>query len=258
MFDREILRNQQLIEERIEYENDFIYIEGIEKSDELDCYAHPQYEQYLDEKYIFEDEYYVDKKLDTEFDLEDACDLNRDEQLIEMYEAQIEAYYKEINHEIIEYDSLDAAIEDYNQPPEPDYYDCFDAYDECWVEEIPMDASYCGGQLIGYVVNDSGFCDYDYPEGPDENLQGLRFGEPCYFEEYESPHPDFDSYECRGAEYEILDDCGEYLFDNEEQSIQKMISDRIREENDFFEFVKEYELKDEYLLPIDCDDILLC
>lgn len=260
MFDRDVLRNQQMIEERIEYENDFIHEEGIIKSEQLDYYTHPQYEEYYDAEYHFEHEYSENQELDIDFDFEDYCNQIRDEQLIEMYEAQIEAYYLEIDEPISEYDSLDAAIEDYNRPVEPDF-DYFDSYDDCYFEEIPMDAAYCAGELIGYVRDESNICDYDYPEGPDENLSGLRFAEPSYIE-YDFDIPDFDYpddfHDCPEMEYEITNNYGEYLLDNDEISMQKLIEERIKEENEFFRFVKENEVKDEYLLPAGCEDIILC
>ena len=135
----------------------------------------------------------------------------------------------EIDEPISEYDSLDAAIEDYNRPVEPDF-DYFDHYDDCYFEEIPMDAAYCAGELIGYVKDESNICDYDYPEGPDENLSGLRFGEPSYIE-YDFDIPDFDFpddfYDCPEMEYEITNHYGEYLLDNDEISMQKLIEELI-------------------------------
>ena len=258
MFDRDVLRNQQLIEERIEYENDFIHEEGIIKSEEPEYYAHPQYEEYYDEEYHFDAECYDAQELDLEFDFEDYCNQIRDEQLIEMYEGQIEAYYLEIDADIEEYDPLDAAIDYYCHPREPDYYDYFDAYDDCYVEEIPMDAAYCGGQLVGYVVSESAeLCDYDYPEGPCENLWGLRYDEPFHMDCYDFEFPD-EFYDSPEQEYEMQMEYGEYLFDNEQRGLEKLINERLMEEKEFFEFVKENEVKDEYLLPIDCDDIILC
>ena len=259
MFDREVLRDQQLIEERIEYENDFIDIDEIIKSGELDVYTTPQFEEYYDYEYSFDAEY-VETELDLEFDFEDYCDRIHDEQLIEMYEAQIKDYL-EIDENISEYDPLEAAIEDLELPSEPDY-EYFDEFDDYYVEEIPMDAAYCGGQLIGYVVGETNFCDYDYPEGPDENLQGFRFGEPDYIEPYDCEMHDIDYpddfYGNPEPEYQIANEHGEYLFDIQEECMQKMINDRINEENEFFKFVKECEVKDEYFLPIGCEDIILC
>ena len=143
------------------------------------------------------------------------------------------------------------------------YFDAYEGYyDDCYFEEIPMDAAYCGGQLIGYVVGETNFCDYDYPEGPDENLQGFRFGEPDYIEPYDCEMPDIDYpddfYGYPEPEYEMENEHGEYLFDIQEECMQKMINDRINEENEFFKFVKECEVKDEYFLPIGCEDIILC
>lgn len=257
MFDREVLRNQQLIEERIEYENDFIYIEGIIKSKELDFYTHPQFEEYYDAENSFHAQYYGEE-LNLEFDFEEYGLQIHEKQMIEMQESLIEAYYLEIDNEIPDYDPFKDLIEDFQKPPEPDYPDYFDAYDEYYVEEIPMDAAYCCGELVGYVVNENaGHCDYDYPEGPDENLQGVGFGEPCYFEEYEFDIPEEFHY-CPEPEFELQSPYGEYLFDIEDDIINKLITDRLNEEKEFFKFVNEFEVMDKYLLPIDCDDIILC
>lgn len=229
MFDREFLRNKQLIEERIEYEDDFIDMEGIKKSEELDL----------------------------EFEFDDYYNQIRDEQLIEMYESQIMEYYLEIDDYDSEYDPLQESIDALEKPIEDyGFYD-YD-YDNYYFEEIPMDAAYCGGQLHGYVVESGGFCDYDYPEGPDENLQGLRYDDPyCMddfeFEIHDAYIPD-DYYE--EDEYEIEIELEENLQYIEEKCIQNLINQKIKEEKDFFEFVKENEVKDEYLLPLDNDDII--
>lgn len=230
MFDREFLRNQQLIEERIEYEDDFIDMEGIKKSEELDL----------------------------EFEFDDYYNQIRDEQLIEMYESQIMEYYMEIDDYESQYDPLQESI-DSLEKPEPDYgffdYD----YDNCYFEEIPMDAAYSCGELHGYVVESGGFCDYDYPEGPDENLQGLRYDDPYCMEDFEFEIHDAcipDDYYEDECDMEI--EYGEYLQDIEEKRMQNLINQKIKEEKDFFQFVEENEVRDEYLLPLDLDDITFC
>lgn len=202
MFDNEVLRNQQMIEERIEYENDFIYVEGIKKSDELDYYSHYQFNEYYGGSDQFIVEYYEPIEFGEEFGIDDLFNQMREEQLIEMYEAQIKEYCEEID-EISEYDPFQTAIDSFDETlvPEFDYYDSFDGssvpefdyddlFEDCYFEEIPMDAAYCGRELVGYVVKDDSFCDYDYPEGPEENLNGINLfeGYSCpeieFFEEY--------------------------------------------------------------------------
>lgn len=228
MFDRDVLRDQQLIEERIEYENDFMDMEGINKSEELDL----------------------------EFEFEDYYNQIRDEQLIEMHEAEIMEYYLEIDEFASEFDPLQESIDAFAEPV-PDYEFFDDDYDNCYFEEIAMDAAYCGGELHGYVVESGSFCDYDYPEGPDENLQGLRYDDPYCVDDFDFEIHDAcirDDY--YGDDYEMEIEYVEYKQDIEEKCIQNLINQKIQEENDFFKFVEENEVKDEYLLPFDMDDII--
>ena len=262
MFDMENLRNQQLIEERMEYENEFISIPDIIKSDEFD---------YLD----FE-EYCEDINM-NDFEFEDYLNQIRDEQLIEEKEAEIEAYNFEIDDYYAEYNPLGAQIESLNDIcPHSDFLDfgtyeeyvkeyesmCeYDYFEDDYVEEINMDAAYCGNQLYGYVVDEKDIiAGYDYPEGPNENIEGFRYPEPVCCIDFSIPDvevPDY-YYDYPEPEYEIEEDYGEYLYDREELHIKNQINQHLQEEKEFLEFVAENEILEEYYLPAGMDDIILC
>ena len=260
MFDRDILRNKQLIEERIEYENSFILIEDIIKSGELDYYTTTQFEEYFNEDYEFNCEDIFMDYSDFEFEeyLNELCD----EQLIEERLAYENAFISEIDENISEYDPLGAQIEslDYEYSPEFEYYD--DYFDD-YVEEINMDAAYYGNTMFGYIVDENeSFDEYDYPEGPDENLSGFRFPEPDYLCEcFDYSIPDIELsdefYDYPEAEYEIQDDLGVYLYDEEESHMQNLINQQVREEKEFYEFVEQNEIPDEYYIPAGMNDIIL-
>lgn len=295
MFDADYLRDMQLIEEREVYENEFIREEDIIKSDEMDYYNCPLYEEYISgtfetEKYSFKE--YVsatfeiqqppyEEELDLEFDFEDYFIRLRDEQLIEERLAY-ESKFFEIPEDIVEYDVLDDQIESYEEDlfgldyydyyvsgePCPDFYDCYE--DDYYVEEINMDAAYCGDRLYSYVVDDSEgfceydypegsedtFCEYDYPEGPDENLWGFKYPEPEWYSDpcmdfpddfYGYPEPDFD------IEYFACMD----LKNKEESYMQELIKEHIAEEKKFLEFISSQDIPDEYLPPEVMDDAII-
>ena len=179
MFDNEFLRDMKLIEEREEYENNFISIPDILKSEELDYYAGDQYEEYFTDdldcyQVVWEEDYMLD--LDMNFDLEDLDKL-RDEQLIEMKNAEIDVIYSQIDEYYAEYDPLGAQIEAFDYEPDFECYDEFelfddydffdDCYDDYYVEEYNMEAAYCGNHLLGYIIEDDEFdkiVECDYPE----------------------------------------------------------------------------------------------
>lgn len=247
MFDSEVLHNRVLIEEREEYENSFISVEDIIKSDEMD-FQIKNY-MYLEEKFEI-GQFYLD-----DFDFEEYMLELHYEQLIE----ERLSYEKEALLDIDDYpDYFDNLIEshdfgydyddwDYNQVPE--YYDY--ELEEDYVEEISMDAAYCGNAIYGYVVEDDvfdSFCEYDYPEDPCENICGIICPEPVY---YDSPFMDFpdEDYYCPEPDYhiEILD-----ANDSEEQHLQELIRQHLLEEKEFL----DYEFPDEVYFPQWAKDLI--
>ena len=250
MFDMEDLRNQQLIEEQEEYENSFISIEEIIKSDEMDF----QIAEYRDFEEKFESEEYC---MDLDFDFENYMDELRDEQMIEERLAYESSLYLEVEDYYADYDPLDAQIEAFEYYEEVGYD--FVHYDfeleEDYIEEINMDAAYCGNAIFGYVVEDDefdSFGEYDYPEGPSENIGGLRYPEPDYFDydfiDYPNEYYDVPEPEYNIEQFEIVD--------SEELHMKKLIQEHIREENEFLGYVKEYEIPDEYYLPAGTEDLI--
>ena len=96
MIDVESLRNKKLIEEREMYENDFISIEDIMKSDELDYYGCLQYEEYLIGEFESELDFYNDNLNGFIYPFEDEDFLIqlRDEKLIKERESYEKDYFK--------------------------------------------------------------------------------------------------------------------------------------------------------------------
>lgn len=264
----ENLRNQQLIEEREIYENNFISIEDIMKSDELDYYTCPKFEEYFLEDFVCED---TMNELDLEFDFEDYLINLRDEQLIEQREAYEEKYFS-VPDEIPDVDLMDLQIESferYGYAPEYDYYDvdynyveeCFPDYgDDYYFEEYNMDAAYCGGRMYGYIVDDNeSFEEFDYPEGPDENLSGFRFPEPCYQDVFYDQCFEFpdDFYDCPEVDYSFEDLMGFDLYEREESHMQSLIAQHLEEEKQFMKFIAGGEVENEYFPPEAQEDMII-
>ena len=272
MFDRENLRNQQLIEERMEYENEFISIPDIIKSGELDYYTSPNFEEYyMNNQFEWEDINMYD------FEFEDYLNQLRDEQLIDEKEAEIETLNLQIDDYYAEYDPLGAQIESLNDIcPYSDFLDfgaydeyvkeyelmCdYDSYEDDYVEEINMDAAYCGNHLFGYVVDDEDvIAECDYPEGPNENIDGFIYLNSFDCIDFSIPDIELQDfyYDCPEPEYDIEEQYGEYLYDMEELHIHHLINQKLNEEKEFLDFVAENEIPDEYYLPAGIDDIILC
>ena len=196
--DMESLRNEKLIEEREMYENDFISIEDIMKSDELDYYAHSQYEEYIIREFESELDFHNDNLNGFVYPFEDEDFLIqlRDEKLIEERESYEKNYFKFADFpdkdifdfqisaregEFIEMKEFDQDIEygaeyedyEYYQYEEDMYWNLF------YLKKSQFAIPECGCTDLDYMPYDDGLCDYmdcyDYPEGPDENLCGMKY-----------------------------------------------------------------------------------
>ena len=194
MIDMESLRNEMLIEERQNYENDFISIADIMKSEELDYYTGPQFEVYF-EKTLESEAPNLDD-FDYSFEFEDRLIQQRDEILIKEHEAYEKNNFEDIDLDLIVDDIFDYQIESFKEDSfleeiVPDYdFDPEDYEDMQYEEELSWDLHYlresqfetqsrCGCPYDDYMPNDDGLCDYldcyDYPEGPNENLSGIKY-----------------------------------------------------------------------------------
>lgn len=259
MFDMEVLRNRQMIEEREIYENSFISIEDIIKSDEVEF----QIAKYVFSHDMFEiNEFYMND-FDWEFGRRDYLNQLRDEKMILEMQADELSLLSDIEHFYAEQDFLHAQIEEYDKEieyqieehfnlysciSEVDFYDF--RYDEYYFDEINMDGAYCGGGLSGYEVEvdpfDS-FNEIDYPEGPSENLNGFKYPEPDYPDEF---------YDDMVPEYDIKDYEPDYV-GTEEIYLDKLIEDYLKEEKEFLKYVEEHEDEEEHYLPAGMEDIIL-
>lgn len=237
------LRNEELINEREAYEDIFFSMEDILKSEEWDFTIF----QYL---------------MQHDFLFEDECIRLHDKSLIEEMQSCQTDYPSMSEDEIIEKDTLDLIIESSeNSFPECRDYDFYglreDFYEWGYFEKYDMDAAYYGHDLLGYVVSDDHFDSLDgcdYPEGPDENINGLRYHEPEYYEDFSC------DFEC--PEISIDDYC-DYQFDvafheNQELHMQKLIEEHLKEEKEYLDCLLQFEVCDEYFLPFEGDDIIFC
>lgn len=173
MIDIEMLRIEKLIEEREEYENSFFSMEP-KLNDELTL-------QFTYE--IIQEP--SDYKLELLEPFEDYFNNLRDEKLIEEREFYEIKYFKNLTKEIIEKDLLDCLIESYEEPNylefkfesfDDDFYD--DYFEDYYVEEPVFVKKTCCDCNLDYMPNDNLFDNldcYDYPEGPNENLNGIIF-----------------------------------------------------------------------------------
>lgn len=194
MIDMESLRNEKLIEERQNYENDFISISDIMKSEELDYYTAPQFEVYFEKTPESEAPNLDD--FDYSFEVEDRFIQKRDEILIKEHEAYEKNNFEDIDFDLIFDDIFDHQIKAFEQDTfleeiVPDYDFDFEDYEDMQYEEdMSWDLHYlresqfetqsqCGCPYDDYMPNDDGLCDYldcyDYPEGPNENLSGIKY-----------------------------------------------------------------------------------
>lgn len=257
MMDFEDIRTMQMVEERIEYENDFISFSDIQKSEEMD-FQIAEYQFFTErfEENHVNDIYHED--IDREFDSEDYLFMLRDEQLIEERLSYEENICQIPSDEIIIMDDMDAQIDSLDEPEDYDFYYDYD-FDDCYFEEIPMDASYSCGQLNGYVVSDDPFdrLDYcDYPEGPSENIEGFRYPEPDY--SFDFIDDDYDILNCRFEEPEDENDYGLSLYEMEMSNMDHLIEKHLKEEELFFDFIRDNEVEDNFQLQFEGDDIILC
>ena len=190
--DIEFLRFEKLIEEREAYEEEFYsmappeedlgyFIEEYEpqiETPEVTCSFEGLEAETVTFPVEFLQEMLRDEKLIRKMDEHGSKydDIILDEfALNDIYDFQIAAREKE---EFIEMDSYDYEPEDYG-----DYE--YDQYEEDmfwnlhYLRQSQFEKPKCSCAYMDYMPNDDGFCDYldcyDYPEGPDENLNGIKF-----------------------------------------------------------------------------------
>ena len=183
--DFELARFERLIEERESYEKQFFSLEP--PADEIEYYI-SQYEKYeisyVPENFEFE--------LDNPFEFEDYLLELRDEKLILEREIYESFYFSDVSlaeNDIISHqiESLDDEefIPDYEDYV-PDYDDyIYDSYEEdmfyhlYYLKKESLNPPSCDCPYCDYMPYDDGLCDtlacYDYPEGPNENLEGIKF-----------------------------------------------------------------------------------
>ena len=134
------------------------------------------------------------------------------EHLIEEHEKDEKEYLERIIDDILESDELDRLIADrleyidnhFDFEPSPVY----EQLEEIYLQQYDsMESAYNGDGFQEYIPNDDPFDSlegYDYPEGPDENIDGIKYpgqyvpvyhevNEPDYDELY-ADEPDYEDY----------------------------------------------------------------
>lgn len=175
----------------------------------------------------------------------------RDAKLIEEHENYEEWFYEQIIDEMMENDAINALIADrfdyidetFDFEPSPEY----EHLEELYSDNLERD-------FREKLENEEDFIDYiDYPEGPNENLDGVYYGNP-YEEPYDNFEPDypdlaeeefikmdlqqdfnpeneFDIYE------QLIDDAFLNYIENEEKYFEKLIEEHLEQEKE-----KEFEM----------------
>lgn len=196
--DIEILHNERLIQEREEYENSFFIVEDILKSEEWN-FISSQYESMAINEELNLKVPHFENDLQNPFEFEDFLLELRDEKLIgerEEYEAN---YFAVIDENLVLNDIFDLQIKsreedefieangyDYDFKYEEEFEDYeYDEYEEkmfwelFYLKQNQFKKPNCKCIDLDYMPHDDGFYDYldcyDYPEGPDENLCGIKF-----------------------------------------------------------------------------------
>ena len=194
--DFELLRIEKLIEEREDYEKEFLSLEP--STAELD-YQIFQYELELEDMETNLNSNDFEEDLSDPFELEDLHNLLRDMSLIREREEYEAIHFSTIEADLFREDIFDFQIAAREEESlEQDGYDCdfeyepedyedyvYDQYEEDmfwnlhYLRESQFEKPKCGCAYMDYMPNDDGFCDYldcyDYPEGPEENLNGIKF-----------------------------------------------------------------------------------
>ena len=194
--DFELLRIEKLIEEREAYEKEFLSLEP--STAELD-YQIFQYELELEDMETNLNSNDFEEDLSDPFELEDLHNLLRDMSLIREREEYEAIHFSTIEADLFREDIFDFQIAAREEESlEQDGYDCdfeyepedyedyvYDQYEEDmfwnlhYLRESQFEKPKCGCAYMDYMPNDDGFCDYldcyDYPEGPEENLNGIKF-----------------------------------------------------------------------------------
>ena len=191
--DVEVLRMEILIEQYESYEKEFFSMEP-----PADDFEHQisVYESQLESYEIscFSDDF--EEEFDYLFDQEDYLMNLRDDALIEEHQICESNFLNSIKLDFINEDILELQIEsrDGDEYIEENFQYCDfdpDDYDHMQYEENMFwklhylreaqfeDPSPCGCPYEDYMPNDDGLCDYldcyDYPEGPNENLCGIKY-----------------------------------------------------------------------------------
>ena len=188
----------------------------------------------------------------------------RDKKLIEEREKYEEAYYEQVIDEMIKEDALNKLIaerldyidESFDFEPSPAYEHLEEIYHYDFDRKIQEQT----GDVDDYI---------DYPEGPDENLNGIISHEPVY----EDPEPDYldekiEEQMKETALKEFMEENPEEIYnavvdeaflkyqDEQEKRMQELIKQHLKEEKEYLDNILIDVLVEEKYFEKAIDEII--
>ena len=195
--DIELLRIEKLIEEREDYEKEFLSLEPSTAEFDYRISQHCLELEKLETNYAMND---FEEDLFDSFEYGALQNQLRDIILINEREEYEAIFFSTIDEDLAINDIYECQIAsmeeegflelngyDYDFEYEPEDYDDYihDQYEEemfwnlHYLRQSQFEKPKCSCAYMDYMPNDDGFCDYldcyDYPEGPEENLNGIKF-----------------------------------------------------------------------------------
>ena len=209
----------------------------------------------------------------------DDFEKQRDEQLIKEREEYEKEFFSQIVDEMIKSDALDKLISDrlhyidnhFDFEPSPEYQHL----EELYCQEF--DSDYQNKNYQDYMSDDDfdNLDEYDYPEGPDENINGINYPEPISNIDYEHDEPQLndliemeesnieDYYDINEhtPDFEIPDEYYANLYQDlikelEKENMDSLIEEHINEEKAFFDSTLVYAIQEEQYFQRAIDELI--
>ena len=173
-----------------------------------------------------------------------------DKKLIEEHEKEEEYYENIIDLVLEEEEALDKLIaermeyieDSFDFEPSPEYERLEELYYESYDNQFQEQIS----DVDDYI---------DYPEGPDENLNGIKYGEE-YFDDFEIEW-DIDQLEDVSPDFyeQLVDDAFEYQND-EDRYLEDLIKQHLEEEKTFLDNILVETIVEESIFEKAIDELI--
>lgn len=187
----------------------------------------------------------------------------RNEQLIREREEYERQYFESVIDEMMESDALDKLIadrikyidENFDFEPSPEYQRLeqlyYQSYEERFKDDDPFDK----------------FDEHDYPEGPDENINGVKYPPFDEFHDLDdniirmepeiSHYEDFDEPDYADVYENLAEDALIELHDKEEAYFDELIRQYIEEEKSYIDNLLVDAIEEDYLFEKAIDNLIM-